>query len=73
MIRTTTRPPSAQCTLPMYMGFLMSEPQSPTCTRLGDVMGVSHDSVNRFLLRESVILQNSCIYKLDCMYLSCMT
>ena len=53
MIRTTTRPPSAQCTLPMYMGFLMSESKSPTCTRLGDVMGVSHGSVNRFLLRES--------------------
>ena len=37
----------------MYMGFLMSEPHSPTCTRLSDVMGISHDSVNRFLLRES--------------------
>ena len=37
----------------MYMGFLMSEPKSPTCTRLGEVMGLSHDSVNRFLLRES--------------------
>ena len=53
MIRRTTRPPSAQCTLPIYMGFLMSEPKSPTCTRLGEVMGISHDSVNRFLLRES--------------------
>ena len=28
MIRTTTRPPTARCTLPMYMGFLMSEPTS---------------------------------------------
>ena len=31
----------------------MSEPKSTTCTRLGQVMGISHDSVNRFLLRES--------------------
>jgi len=31
----------------------MSEPQSSTCTRLSEVMGISHDSVNRFLLRES--------------------
>lgn len=37
----------------MYMGFLMSEPESSTCTRLSEVMGISHDSVNRFLLRES--------------------
>ena len=37
----------------MYMGFLMSEPKSTTCTRLSLVMGISHDSVNRFLLRES--------------------
>lgn len=54
MIRETTRPPTGRCTLPMYMGFLMSEPVSTTCTQLSDVMkNVSHDSVNRFLLRES--------------------
>lgn len=53
MIRTTTRPPTGHCTLPMYMGFLMSEPKSVTCSRLADVMGISHDSVNRFLLREA--------------------
>jgi len=37
----------------MYMGFLMSEPKSTTCTQLSAVMGISHDSVNRFLLREA--------------------
>lgn len=37
----------------MYMGFLMSEPKSTTCTRLSEVMTISHDSVNRFLLREA--------------------
>jgi hypothetical protein len=31
----------------------MSEPRSTTCTRLSQIMGISHDSVNRFLLRES--------------------
>jgi len=35
------------------MGFLMSEPKSTSCTRLSEVMNVSHDSVNRFLLREN--------------------
>lgn len=31
----------------------MSEPKSASCRRLAEVMGISHDSVNRFLLRES--------------------
>lgn len=53
MIRETTRPPTGHCTLPMYMGFLMSEPKSANCSRLAEVMGISHDSVNRFLLREA--------------------
>ena len=53
MMRSSTRPLTARCTLPMYMGFLMSEPKSTTCTRLSPVTGISHDSVNRFLLRES--------------------
>src|SRR4051812_6076968 len=53
MIRRVTRPPLAKCTLPMYLGFVMSEPKSTTCTRLSEVMNISHDSVNRFLLREA--------------------
>jgi len=52
MIRRPARPPTGRCTLPMYMGFLMSEPNSASCSRLAEVMGISHDSVNRFLLRE---------------------
>lgn len=52
MIRTLARPPTGRCSLPMYMGFLLSEPKSATCTRLSEVMGLSHDSVNRFLWRE---------------------
>lgn len=31
----------------------MSEPKSATCIRLAEVTGISHDSVNRFLLREA--------------------
>jgi hypothetical protein len=52
MIREISRPSTARCTLPMYMGFLLSEPNSPSCCRLSEVMGISHDSVNRFLQRE---------------------
>lgn len=52
MIREITRPSTAHCTLPMYIGYLLSEPYSPSCCRLGEVMDISHDSVNRFLQRE---------------------
>jgi hypothetical protein len=37
----------------MYTGFLLSEPKYVSCRRLGEVMNISHDSVNRFLNRES--------------------
>lgn len=37
----------------MYMGFLLSEPNSVSCCRLGSLLHMSHDSVNRFLNRES--------------------
>ena len=37
----------------MYVGFLLSEPNGVSCSRLGSLMGISHDSVNRFLNRES--------------------
>lgn len=53
MIRQTTRPPTAKCTLAMYIGFLLGTPLSATCTGLSGVMGISHDSVNRFLSREN--------------------
>lgn len=52
MIRTITRPSTAHCTLPIYMGFLLSEPNGVSCNRLGSLLGRSHDSVNRFLNRE---------------------
>jgi hypothetical protein len=37
----------------MYIGFLLSEPNGVSCSRLASVMNISHDSVNRFLNRES--------------------
>ena len=37
----------------MYIGFLLSEPKAVSCCRLAEVMTISHDSVNRFLQRES--------------------
>jgi hypothetical protein len=37
----------------MYIGFLLSEPSLVSCCRLGNVLNISHDSVNRFLNRES--------------------
>ena len=53
MIRTITRPSTAHCNLSMYISFLLSEPKQVSCRRLGEVMNISHDSVNRFLNRES--------------------
>ncbi len=52
LIREITRPSTARCTLPMYISFLLSEPKQASCRRLGEVMSISHDSVNRFLNRE---------------------
>jgi hypothetical protein len=37
----------------MYIGFLLGEPKQASCRRLGEVMSISHDSVNRFLHREA--------------------
>ena len=37
----------------MYIGFLLSEPNGVSCSRLVSVLSISHDSANRFLHRES--------------------
>ena len=52
-MRTVTRPPTARCTMPMYISFLISEPKYTSCCHLAEVMGISHDSVDRFLQREN--------------------
>ena len=52
-IRATTKPSTAKCDLNTYTLFLLAESKYPGCTRLADIMeDLSHDSVNRFLLRE---------------------
>lgn len=52
-IRVTTKPSQAKCDLNTYTLFLLAESKYPGCTRLADIMeDLSHDSVNRFLLRE---------------------
>ncbi len=52
-IRVTTKPSTAKCDLETYTLFLLAESKYPGCTRLADIMeDLSHDSVNRFLLRE---------------------
>jgi hypothetical protein len=37
----------------MYIGFVLTEPKSSNCSHLAEIMKTSHDSVNRFLLREA--------------------
>jgi hypothetical protein len=37
----------------MYIGFVLTEPKSATCSRMADIVKISHDSANRFLLREA--------------------
>ena len=38
-MRSITRPTTPQRTLAQYMGFLISEPKSSTCTRLSELTG----------------------------------
>lgn len=58
MIRQTKHASTAHCTLPIYMGFLMTEPHSISCTQLAETYQISHDSVNRFLARENYCPQD---------------
>ena len=58
MIRKTKHVSTAQCNLPIYMGFLMTEPHSISGTQLADTYQISHDSVNHFLERENYCPQS---------------
>ncbi|CAA9577602.1 FIG00562904: hypothetical protein [uncultured Synechococcales cyanobacterium] len=52
-IRAITKPSTAKCDLDTYTLFLLAESKYPGCTRLAQIMkDLSHDSINRFLLRE---------------------
>lgn len=53
MARKHSKPSTARCDQNLYMLYLLSEPKYISCLRLSEIMGgLSHDSINRFLLRE---------------------
>jgi Transposase DDE domain len=52
-VREKSKPSTANCNSNLYTLFLLAEPKYVSCIRLAEVLGdLSHDSVNRFLLRE---------------------
>lgn len=52
-MRELSKPSTAQCNSTLYTLFLLSEPKYVSCVRLSEILAeISHDSVNRFLLRE---------------------
>jgi hypothetical protein len=52
-MRKRSKPSTAQCNSSLYTLFLLAEPRYVSCVRLATILeDVSHDSVNRFLLRE---------------------
>lgn len=52
-MRVLSKPSSAKCTLKLYTLFLLAEPKSVSCQRLAQILqSLSHDSINRFLVRE---------------------
>ena len=52
-MRELSKPSTAQCNCSLYTLFLMAEPKYVSCVRLAEILeDISHDSVNRFLLRE---------------------
>ena len=53
-MRVIARDTTAHCNPEIYARYLLSDPIHATCTSLSHIMdGISHDSVNRFLLREN--------------------
>lgn len=52
-MREQSKPSAAQCNANLYTLFLLAEPKYVSCVRLAEILEeLSHDSVNRFLLRE---------------------
>jgi len=52
-MRELSKPSTAQYNCSLYTLFLMAEPKYVSCVRLAEILeDISHDSVNRFLLRE---------------------
>jgi len=54
VIRIITKPSTAKCDIDKYTLFLLAEQKYSGCKRLAQILGdVSHDSINRFLVREN--------------------
>jgi len=52
-MRQRSKPSTAQCNSALYTLFLLAEPKYVSCVRLSEILAaVSHDSINRFLIRE---------------------
>jgi hypothetical protein len=52
-MRVLSKPSSAKCNLNLYTLFLLAEPKYVSCQRLAQILEhLSHDSINRFLVRE---------------------
>lgn len=52
-MRILSKRSTAQCNLNLYTLYLLSEPLHVSCLRLSQILAdLSHDSINRFLLRE---------------------
>lgn len=52
-MRLLSKPSTAQCNLAIYTLYLLAEPKHVSCLRLARILAdLSHDSINRFLLRE---------------------
>ncbi len=52
-MRILSKRSTAQCHLNLYTLYLLSEPLHVSCLRLSQILAdLSHDSINRFLLRE---------------------
>ena len=59
VLREQSKPSTAKCNRSLYILFLLAEPKYVSCVRLSEVMkSISHDSVNRFLLRENYTPQD---------------
>lgn len=51
-MRQLTKPSTAHGNLEYYVNYWLGEPRRASCSRLGQVISITHDSVNRFLTRE---------------------
>ena len=53
-MRILSRPSTANCDAQKYVSYLIADPLNTSCSRLSEILpNTSHDSVDRFLLREN--------------------